>query len=136
MVKALDHFDELLKEEEVCRRFRHLVSESELRLARQLGEIAFVIGKKGTILYHPDAVAVFLSKKEIPCLNRDDSGSTATTGSLPRTELRSFTPTGMTSDDERRLADRLAQKFSAKPRTNSSKSPERQKRTEAAPPTG
>jgi hypothetical protein len=118
MAAALDRYDELMPEAEVCRRYAPLVSEKELRGARQRGEIPFYSGKRGMVLYHPDAIASYLQRKESPC--RRECGSKAATGSGPRTTPQSSTPTGMTSEQAQLVAARLGQKYSPKRKKRSS----------------
>lgn len=118
MATALARFDELITEAEVCRRYKDLVSERELRLARQNGEIAFVNGKRGAISYHPDAVAKYLERKEQPC--RQDCGSMAATGLVEPTTPTSSTRIGTISEQDRLVAERLGQKYSPKRKKNSS----------------
>ena len=123
MPNALARYDDLITEAEVCRRYHHLLSEKELRGARQREEIAFVSGKRGMVLYHPDDVAAYLQRKESPC--RRDCGNTADTGSDERTTPTSSTPTGTTSDQDQRVAALLARKYSPKRKNNSSPSSDR-----------
>ena len=115
---VLKHFEELLSESDVCKRFSALLGVRELRRARQNGEIDYVSGKKGAVLYHPSAVAAYLSNKEVKCQN--GSGNMVNTGLEQRAIPITSMPSGTTSESERLLADHLARKFSAKRKTNSS----------------
>ena len=111
----LSRFDCLIKETEACKRYPLLLSPRELRKARQDAQIAWTEGKKGVVLYHPDDLAMFLSSKSRgvqPC--QPGSGNTAGIGSDRRTAPKSFTPTGTMPADAQRVADRLAQKYSTK----------------------
>jgi hypothetical protein len=108
-------FDDLLTEEQVCEKYRHLLSERELRTARQAGEIAFVTGKKGTVLYRPAWVAKYLDRKVTPCRPpQADSGSTAATGSAAPPVLTTSTPAGGLSEQNEHVAEALRRKFSPK----------------------
>ncbi len=62
---ALTPFDELLTEKQVCERYPLLVGPLELRNARRKGEITFISGKKGAVLYHPDDLAAYLVSKRV-----------------------------------------------------------------------
>jgi hypothetical protein len=87
-----------------------------LRKARQDGNIAFVPGKKGVVLYHPDAIAAYLNSKEVKCRDRSiprkSSLNTEAIGSAAPTAPPSSMPTGMTEEADRLLEDHLAQKYS------------------------
>lgn len=124
---SLSHFDELLTEDEVCRRFAALVGPRELRKARQNGEIAFVSGKKGALLYHPDALAEYLLRKESKCLK--SSGNTGDIGLGALTAPPSSTHIGMTPEHEKLLVGHLERKFSKKPASGSSRSSDRPNQT-------
>jgi len=111
---ALERFDELRTEEQVCTRFKHLVSAYELRAARRAGEITFVQGKRGIVLYHPLHLATYLQYKEVPC--RSDSSNTKDI----RFEASGIRPNSMhagtTNSEDARLADHLERKYSKKRR--------------------
>ena len=126
---ALDRFEEMLTEAEVCRRFPHLVSERELRTARQRGGIPFISGKKGVVLYHPDAVAEYFERKESLC--RNGYGNMGATGSVAPTIPQGSMPTGMTGEQAQLVAGHLAQKYSSKRKTSSSHSLDQPSVTEA-----
>lgn len=123
MPGALARYDDLMTEAEVCRRYPHLLSEKELRGARQRKEISFVSGKRGMALYHPDDVAAYLQGKESPC--RRDCGSMADIGSAERTTPISSMPTGTTSEQDQHVAALLARKYSPKRKGDSSPSSDR-----------
>lgn len=117
---TLAHFDALLSETEACRRYPLLLSPGELRKARQKAEIAWTAGKKGAVLYHPDDLAIYMSRKARgvkACPTQQGSGNTEDTGSAAPPVRIGSTPTGMTPEDERHVADLLAQKFSRKRKT-------------------
>lgn len=93
MSNPLAEFDELLTEQEVCKRNPQLLSDRELREARRNNEIAFVTGKQGQISYRPSWVAEYLHRKITPCQRPlDASGNTETIGSAV-----SLAPTTSTS---------------------------------------
>jgi hypothetical protein len=115
-VPKLSRFDEFLTEQQVCERYALFVGQRELRKARRNGEIAFVPGKKGVPLYHPDAIAAYLDSKEVKCRERnpprESSSNSGDIGSGVPTAPPSSTPTGMTEEADRLLEDHLAQKYS------------------------
>jgi hypothetical protein len=119
---ALARYTEMMTEKEVCDdpRLGHLLSAAELRRARAAGAIEFLAGKRGVTLYHPDAIAEYLKRKERPC--RNGSGNTGDTGFAESATLRSSTPAGTTPPEDAKLAEHLARKYSTKPRTGSSNS--------------
>jgi hypothetical protein len=105
-------FDDLLTEQEVLKRYSHLLSEQELRKARRRGEIAFVTGKKGQISYHPNWIADYLKRKITPCrppLNA--SGNTEVIGSAVSLAPTISMPAGGTSEQDGHVAKVLQQKF-------------------------
>ena len=105
-------FDDLLTEQEVLKRYSHLLSEQELRKARRNGEITFVTGKKGQISYRPNWIADYLKRKITPCrppLNA--SGNTETIGSAARLAPTTSMPVGGTSEQEGHVAEHLRRKF-------------------------
>lgn len=104
--RPLRQYDEMLTEQQVCERFKLLVSPRELRKARQNGEIAYLPGKKGVPLYHPDDLADYLSRKEIKAVP------------LRRSPTNVTGPSGMTEEAERLLDAHLRQKYSKKPKRN------------------
>jgi len=116
----LSSFDELLTEQEVCERYSLLVGPRELRKARQNGEIAYLPGKKGVVLYRPDAIAAYLESKEVKCRERSyprkSSSNMGDIGSGAPTAPPSSTPTGMTEEADRLLDAHLRQKYSKKPK--------------------
>lgn len=111
--EALTPFGELMTEAQVCGRFTHLVSGRELRKARQASEIAFYQGKKGMVLYHPDDLAAYFKRKQVVC------SEVSAVMDLPPTP-RISAPKDLSSEDEKRCADHLAEKYSRKPKPASS----------------
>jgi hypothetical protein len=97
--KPLRRYDEFLTEQQVCERFRLFVGQRELRKARQNGDIAFMPGKRGTPLYHPDDLAAYLHRKEIKAVSSRRGPANATGSS------------GMTEEAARLLEDRFERKF-------------------------
>ncbi len=116
----LASFDELLTEQEVCERYSLLVGPRELRRARQAGEIAYLPGKKGVVLYRPDAIAAYLQSKEVQCRERGrprkSSSNMGDIGSGAPTAPPSSMHIGMTEEADRLLEDHLEQKYSKKPK--------------------
>lgn len=133
-MSALARYDELMTEAAVCRRFPHLLSEYELRAARQAGAIKYYSGKRSIVLYHPDDVAAYLATKEVECPS--DCGNMEDTGFPPRTAQTRSMPTGMTSDVEQHVVDHFARKYLPKPKTASSPSSGQPAQTEAGLPNG
>ena len=117
-MSALASFDELITESEVCRKYSHLLSERELRLARQHKQISFVTGKKGMILYHPVGIAEYLERKVTPSCQQLQhhvvSGSTANIGSSALPTAITSMPAGGTSEQNEHVAAVLTRKFLAK----------------------
>jgi hypothetical protein len=75
-----------------------LLSPRELRKAGQNAEIAWVEGKKGVVLYHPDDLATYLSSKsrEVVKKCQQGYGSTAAIELAPPTAQKVSTPTPQT----------------------------------------
>jgi hypothetical protein len=97
--KPLRRYDEFLTEQQVCERYGLFVGQRELRKARQNGEIAFVSGKRGVPLYHPDDLAAYFHRKEIKAV------------SSRRSPTNVIGPSGMTEEAARLLEDRFERKF-------------------------
>jgi hypothetical protein len=118
---GLARYSQMMTETEVCRdeRLRHVISLAELRSARRQGAIAFLQGKRGVHLYHPDDLADYLSRKEKPAC-QTDSGNIVATGSGISGTPRCSMPAGTTNGDDAKLADHLARKYLPKARTGSS----------------
>ena len=111
-------FDELLTEQVACERFSHLLSDRELREARRKGKIKFITGKKGQILYRRRWLADYMHGKITLCRPPlDVSGNTETIGSAVSLAPTTSMPVGGTSEQERRAAEVLQQKFLPKLRT-------------------
>jgi len=111
-------FDELLTEQVACERFSHLLSDRELREARRKGKIKFITGKKGQILYRRRWLADYMHGKITLCRPPlDVSGNTETIGSAVSLAPTISMPVGGTSEQERRAAEVLQQKFLPKLRT-------------------
>jgi len=111
-------FDELLTEQVACERFSHLLSDRELREARRKGKIKFITGKKGQILYRPRWLADYMNGKITQCDPAlHASGNTETIGSAVSLAPTISMPVGGTSEQERRAAEVLQQKFLPKLRT-------------------
>ena len=118
MANSLTSFDDLLTEEKVCEKYHHLVSEKELRAARRSGEIAFITGKKGAVLYRPASVAKYLNRKVTPCRPQQaEFGNTAGTGSVASPVRTTFTHAGGISEQDAHVAEVLRRKFSPKPKS-------------------
>jgi len=111
-------FNDLLTEQEACERFSHLLSDRELREARRKGKIKFITGKKGQILYRPRWLADYMNGKITQCDPAlHASGNTETIGSAVSLAPTISMPVGGTSEQERRAAEVLQQKFLPKLRT-------------------
>jgi hypothetical protein len=107
---------DLLSEKDVMDRFGHLLTERELREARQAGTIGYYDLRKG-IFYTPQQVMGYLARSEkTPCRNakldpeRDAplaSFKSETTGSGKRPAASISSITGMTPKLEERAAEQL-----------------------------
>lgn len=118
---GLSRYSQMMTEAEVCSdgRLRLVIGASELRQARQNGEIAFLQGKRGVHLYHPDDLAAYLQRKEQNAwLNA--SGNIGATGSGELATRPVSMPAGTMPEDAAKHADHLLRKFSPKPKTGSS----------------
>ena len=113
--RSVSYFCELIKEEEVLKRFGDLVGAKELRDARRDQRIVFTKGKKGMVLYHPSDISDFLERKVSQCQQqRHDFGNTAAIGSAELPVPNIYTPVGGTSEQDERAAAALTRKFSPK----------------------
>ena len=107
---SLAAFDDMLTEQQVCERYKHLVSDRELREARRKGEISFVTGKKGQISYHPDWITDYFNRKITPC-HRQPAGNTGVIGSAVSLAPTISMPVGGTNEQDARVAEVLTRKF-------------------------
>lgn len=107
----VEWFDALISEPQAYERFGHLLSDKELRRARQAGKISYVEGARG-FYYHPDDLAAYLSaKRHVIVKGEAEPSTTIEVQEEVFRRRRARPPPPLSPEDETRVAEILARKL-------------------------
>jgi hypothetical protein len=109
-------FDGLMSEAAVLKCWPAL-SKARLRVARGVGQIAWVKGKRGSAWYRPTAIETFITKElEQPCRvpEQSHSSSSAINGSPESQDRKNSIVSGLSQELAERVAKASLQKIFAK----------------------
>lgn len=106
-MSELKALSDLMSEDEVYEKYKHIFVDRELREARQTGELEFYKLRKGIYYLESQLIDYLEKRKQRPCPNRplapesdnsNDSGRSGISGSRRRPELRTITDAGTSSE--------------------------------------